>query len=177
MVVYIRSLWFVFVSTPILYLKAFIPISVYSLVYISISMSSKIQSYNCISVLFISHVYGCVIKFQLKSLTPCSWDRQPSPWSTWVSVEEDHIKRRRRPSPYHEKERVTLSYHDRRGVIRWTGRSGSVRRVQRRLIAAEYRSVRAGRCPRLDWLIIADAAVINPYIYVAYNQNDLLTSF
>ena len=45
--------------------------------------------------------YWSVTSCHLKRRMQCSCWQQPYPWATWTSIEEDHIKRKLCPSPYH----------------------------------------------------------------------------
>ena len=69
----------------------------------------------------------------LRNPAPLSWEQQSYPGTTWASIEDDHIKRRPRPSPYHDWKPFFLSVQVGVGVdqAKWT--PIFVRTVQRRL--------------------------------------------
>ena len=55
---------------------------------------------------------GVSLGWHIKSHTPRSWGEQYYPGATWSSIEDDHIKGRLFPSPYHERKEVSLSFLD-----------------------------------------------------------------
>ena len=51
-----------------------------------------------------------------KNPKPCKWEQKSYPEAMWVSIEDDHTKRRPCPSPYHEVKEFSLGVQDRAGA-------------------------------------------------------------
>ena len=77
--------------------------------------------------------YWSVTRCHLKRFMPCSWKEQSYSGATWAPTEDDHIKRKPRPSPYHEREQVSPNVRDQGGADRRIGRSVSGRMVPGRI--------------------------------------------
>ena len=76
-----------------------------------------------------------------------SWEQQPYPWAAWGSLENDHIKRRPGPSPYHGVKKFLTASRIRVELIRRTERPVFICMVQGRLVAARYYSRHPDGCP------------------------------
>ena len=60
-------------------------------------------------------------KVPYNSPTSCSWEQQSYPGAAWTYIEDDHMKRRLCPSPFHEVKRFS-QYPDQAGAdeTNWT---------------------------------------------------------
>ena len=89
---------------------------------------------------------------------PCSWNHQHYAGTTWVSIEDGHIKIRPCPSSIIRVNMFLPASRTRVELIRPNKWCVSVRTVQRRSVAAGYRPRRQVRCPNCLLIIAAIAA-------------------
>ena len=101
-----------------------------------------------------SGVMGC----HRQNPMPCSWNHQYYAGTTWVSIEDGHIKIRPGPSSIIRVNMFLPASRTRVELIRPNKWCVSVRTVQRRSVAAGYRPRRQVRCPNCLLIIAAIAA-------------------